>query len=132
MAHGRVDVKTGYVAVIAAVLAIISLAAVRAADVTGRWSATFNTDIGEQQYTFEFAVKGSVLTGTIKGNLTGESPVTDGKVEGETITFVENTSFMEMPLRIAYTGRMTSADQIDFTRNVADVATEKLVAKRVK
>ena len=124
--------KTRFVAIIVAVLVAVSIAAVRAADVTGRWSATFTTDIGEQQYTFDFVVKGSVLTGMIKGSLTGESPVTDGKVEGETITFIENTSFMEMPLRITYTGKMTSADEIDFTRNVADVATEKLVAKRVK
>jgi hypothetical protein len=37
-----------------------------------------------------------------------------------------------MPLRISYTGTMTSADEIAFTRNVADLAMEELVAKRVK
>jgi hypothetical protein len=39
---------------------------------------------------------------------------------------------MEMPLRITYSGAMTSADEIKFTRNVADIANEELVAKRVK
>ena len=115
-----------------AALMLVSLAMVRAADPTGRWTSTFTTDIGEQQYTFEFVVKGSTLTGTAKGSLTGETKIAEGKVEGDTITFVENTSFMEMPLKITYSGTMTSADEIQFTRNVADIANEKLVAKRAK
>jgi hypothetical protein len=114
------------------VLVSVSIIGVRAADVSGRWTASFTTEVGEQQYTYEFVVKGTTLTGTAKGSLTGVSPIVEGKVEGETITFVENASFMEMPLRITYKGKMTSADEIQFERNVADVATEKLVAKRAK
>ena len=111
----------------AAVIALVfvAVAGIRAADVTGRWTATFTTDIGEQQYTYEFVVKGSTLTGTAKGSLTGESPIVEGKVDADTITFVEDAKFMDMPIRITYTGRMTSAEEIQFTRNVADVATEK-------
>jgi hypothetical protein len=37
-----------------------------------------------------------------------------------------------MPLRIVYSGQMTSADEIKFTRNVAGIANENFVAKRVK
>jgi hypothetical protein len=37
-----------------------------------------------------------------------------------------------MTLEIKYTGKIVSDDQIDFTRNVADIATEKLVARRTK
>jgi hypothetical protein len=119
-------------AMLVAALVLIAVASVRAADPSGRWSSTFTTDIGEQSYTFEFTVKGSALTGTAKGSLTGETKISDGKVDGDKITFVENASFMEMPLRITYSGTMTSADEIQFTRNVADIANEKLVAKRVK
>jgi hypothetical protein len=115
-----------------AVLVFASLAVVRAADVTGTWSATFNTDAGEQQYTYDFVVKGTVLTGTAKGNLVGESKITDGKVDGDKISFVENANFQGMPFRIEYSGQMTSADEIKLTRKVADIATEQLVAKRVK
>jgi hypothetical protein len=113
-------------------LVFLSLSGLRAADVSGRWTSTFNTEIGEQSYTYEFVVKGTVLTGTAKGNLVGESKITDGKVDGDTISFVENASFMEMPIRIEYTGQMTSADEIKMTRKVLDIATESLVAKRVK
>jgi hypothetical protein len=56
----------------------------------------------------------------------------DGKVEGSTITFVENGTYMEMPLRIVYTGKIVSGDEIQFSRNVADIANEELVAKRAK
>ena len=97
-----------------------------------QWTATFNTEIGEQSYTYEFVVKGTALTGTAKGNLVGESKITDGKVDGDKISFVGNASFMEMPFRIEYTGQMTSADEIKMTRKVLDIATEQLVAKRVK
>jgi hypothetical protein len=116
----------------AAILVTVCLAPVSAADVTGTWTATFDTEVGTQQYTFEFVVKGSELTGTAKSELLGEVKLEQGKVEGDTISFVENGNFQGMPLRIVYSGEMTSADEIAFTRNVADFATEKLVAKRVK
>ena len=43
--------------------------------------------------TYDFAVKGAVLTGTAKGNLVGESKITDGKVDGDKISFVETADF---------------------------------------
>jgi len=119
-------------AFVAAVLMVISLVWVSAADVTGRWAAKFSTQAGDQEYTYEFVVKGTQLTGTAKGNLLGESPIADGKVEGDKITFVENGKYMDMPLRIVYTGTVVSNDEIRFVRNVADFAMEEFVAKRVK
>jgi hypothetical protein len=114
-------------------VAILAFAVlVRAADPSGRWTATFTTEVGEQQYTFEFKVKGSTLTGTAKSNLLGESELQDGRVDGDKISFVENANFQGMPLKITYSGTMTSADEIAFTRNVADLANEKLVVKRAK
>ena len=115
-----------------ALLVVLALTGVRAADPSGRWTATFATEVGEQQYTYEFVVKGTTLTGTAKGNLTGESQIAEGKIDGDKISFVENSSFMEMPLRFVYSGTMTSADEIAFTRILMDFAPEKLVAKRVK
>ena len=108
-------------------LAIMSAAA----DITGTWSAAFDTQVGEQRYTYEFQVKGSQLTGMAMSNL-GKSEIKNGKVEGDTVTFLEVLDFQGMPLEISYTGKIVSADQIDFERKVADIATEKLVAKRVK
>ena len=116
----------------AIVLATVSSVALRAADPSGRWAATFMTDVGEQVYTYEFIVKGTTVTGTAKGSLTGETKISDGKIDGDTITFVENASYMGMPIVFTYTCKMTSADQIELTRNVMDIATEKATAKRAK
>jgi hypothetical protein len=118
---------------LAAVLGVMwCTVAVRAADPSGRWAATFMTDVGEQSYTYEFIVKGTTLTGTAKGSLTGESKISDGKIDGDMITFVENAMYMGMPVVFTYTCKMTSADQIELSRNVMDIATEKAVAKRIK
>ena len=123
---------TRRIALTAAIAVLVCAALIRAADPSGRWTATFTTEVGEQQYTFEFRVKGSTLTGTAKSNMLGESKLEEGKVDGDKISFVENANFQGMPLKITYSGTMTSADEIAFTRNVADIANEKLVAKRAK
>ncbi len=102
-----------------------------AADITGKWTAAFDTQIGQQNYTYEFVVKDGALTGKAKSD-NGESVLQNGKVEGDTVTFVENLKFQDMDIRIEYTGKITSADEIKFTRKVADFATEELVAKRAK
>ena len=121
-----------FVAGTAIVLALAWSVGVRAADPSGRWSATFMTQVGEQAYTYEFIVKGTTLTGTAKGSLTGEGKISDGKIDGDTITFVENTTYMGMPLAFNYTGKMTSADQIELSRTLMDFEAEKATAKRVK
>ncbi len=112
-------------------LVLVSLVPIRAADITGKWTASFDTQIGKQEYTYDFVVKESKLTGKMKSNL-GESDILDGKVDGDKVTFGEILKFEGMEVKIAYTGTVVSADEIKFTRNVADFATEELVAKRVK
>jgi hypothetical protein len=100
-------------------------------DITGKWTASFDTQIGPQNYTYEFAVRDKVLTGTINSGM-GQSPVIDGKVEGEKVSFVEKLEFQGNEVRITYTGQIVSSDEIKFTRQVGDVATEQLVARRAK
>jgi hypothetical protein len=103
----------------------------RSTDITGRWTASFDTQIGVQNYTYDFVVKETTLTGKAKSDL-GESDILEGKVEGDKISFVEILKFQGMDIRIQYTGTVASPDEIKFTRQVADFATEQLVAKRVK
>jgi hypothetical protein len=102
-----------------------------ATDISGTWTASFDTQIGRQNYTYEFAVKDSTLTGKAKSD-NGETELTEGKVDGDTVTFVEMLNFQGTAIHILYTGKVTSADEIKFTRQVADFATEELVATRVK
>jgi hypothetical protein len=101
-----------------------------AADVTGKWTAEFDTQIGVQKYTYEFKVDGTKLTGKAINQM-GETAIQEGKVSGDEISFVEMLKFEGQDLRIEYKGKV-SGDEIKFTRNVADFATEEFVAKRVK
>src|SRR5271157_4195450 len=98
-----------YRAVFMLILASTLVFPALAADPTGKWSATFDTMIGQQKYTYEFKLVGDKLTGNV-------------------ITFVETFNFQGNDIRIEYTGKI-SGDEIKFTRKVAEYATEELVAK---
>jgi hypothetical protein len=101
-----------------------------AADITGTWTASFDTQIGVQNYTYTFKVEGNKLTGHVKSQYS-DGDISEGTVKGDDISFVENLTFEGMPLRIVYKGKI-SGDEIKLTRNVADIATEDAVAKRAK
>jgi hypothetical protein len=105
-----------------------------AADVTGTWTASFDTQIGPQKYTYTFKVEGNKLTGKAKGEsaeINGETEITDGVVNGDDISFVETITYQGMAIPINYKGKI-AGDEIKFTRTILDMFTEELVAKRVK
>jgi hypothetical protein len=115
------------------VLAALSLGCVvsaHAADATGTWKASFDTQIGEQHYTYELKADKDQLTGKAT-NDRGATDISEGTVKGDEIFFVENITFQDQKLRIEYTGKI-SGDEIKFTRKVGDFATEEFVAKRAK
>jgi hypothetical protein len=116
------------------IVTILLLGTMRAlaADITGTWKASFDTQIGTQSYTYEFVVKGTTLTGKLQSEMGGTGEIKQGKVEGDKVSFVEMFKFEGNDIQITYTGRVMSNDEIKFTRQVADFATEELVAKRVK
>ena len=112
-------------------LLVLGLAvSARAADISGQWTATFNTQVGEQHYTYTFKVDGEKPTGTAKSD-NGMTDIQNGSVKGDDVSFVENLDYQGQKLVITYTGKI-SGDEIKFTRNVGDVATEELVARRAK
>ena len=106
------------------------LAPLYGADITGTWTASFDTQIGVQNYTYTFKVEGAKLTGTAKSD-NGTSQIAEGTVNGDDVSFVENLDFQGMPLRIVYKVKV-SGDEIKFSRVVLDMFTEELVAKRSK
>ena len=104
---------------------------VYAADVTGTWTASFDTQIGKQNYTYDFKVDGMNLTGTIT-TANGEAALTEGMVHGNEVMFTETLKYQGQDLKITYKGNIVSDDEISFTRNVAGLADEKLTATRSK
>jgi hypothetical protein len=85
-----------------------------------------------QEYTFTFTGSGGQLAGTAKSTLLGDTKLSEIKVDGDKVSFVENGSFQDMPLRITYTGTFSGADEIKFTRVVVEGTPEEAVAKRSK
>ncbi|MEO8099911.1 MAG: hypothetical protein ABI811_19590 [Acidobacteriota bacterium] len=116
------------IAVLLAAMAAFALAA----DVTGTWTATFDTQVGKQEYTYVFKQEGTKLTGKAVSVLAkAETPITEGSVNGDDITFVEELNYEGMPLHITYKGKI-SGNEIKFVRNMADIAMEEATAKKSK
>jgi hypothetical protein len=59
-----------------------------AAGIDGKWRAKFDTQIGEQHYTYDFKSDGGKLTGTAANDM-GSPEIKDGVIEGDTVSFVE-------------------------------------------
>ena len=102
--------------------------------VAGTWKGQFDSQIGQQRYTYVFKVDGTNVTGTATGERemgTNTVAITEGKISNDEITFVEPLKFQDNELRIEYTGKI-NGDQIKFHRKVGDVAEEDFVAHRIR
>jgi hypothetical protein len=102
-----------------AALSLAFLVAAYAADVTGKWTAEFETPIGLLKYTGKATFQ------------QGSTEIQEGKVSGDEIFFVEMMKFEDQSVRIEYKGKV-SGDEIKFSRKVGDFGGEDFVAKRVK
>jgi hypothetical protein len=115
------------------VLAILALAfgvGLFAADVTGSWKADFDTPVGHRNYTYDLKADGEKLTGKATSER-GEAELSEGKVSGDEIFFVEPLEIQGQSIRIEYTGKV-SGDEIQFKRQVGDFGSQEFVAKRAK
>jgi hypothetical protein len=110
-------------------LAIGSMTAL-AADFNGKWTADVTTPRGTQTLTFDFHVDGAALTGKITSPR-GDSDITEGKIDGDNITFSQLVSFNGNDMKIVYTGKV-DGDGIKFSRVVADRPPVEFRATRAK
>jgi len=112
-------------------LAVASLSAL-AADITGTWKAEFETQRGLQKYTFTFKQDGANVTGKASVEMTDQkrdAEFKEGKVEGDTVTFVEPLKIQDNEINITYTGKI-SGNEIKFTRKVGDFGSSEATARR--
>ena len=99
---------------------LLALSAAYAADVTGKWVAESQGRNGPTQTTFTFKADGAKLTGTVTspgmmGGEPTETPITDGKIDGDNISFVVVRNFGGNEMKITYKGKV-SGDEIRMTR----------------
>ncbi|MCW1923414.1 alpha/beta hydrolase-fold protein [Luteolibacter arcticus] len=103
-----------------------------AADVNGQWHADFESRRGRQKIQFEFKAGDGKLTGkTLSqfGGETREAEIKEGKIEGDTLSFVQVMDFQGNEMRIEYTGKIGD-DGIAFTRKVGDFGTSEFKAAK--
>jgi hypothetical protein len=88
-----------------------------AADASGKWTAEVPGRNGNQTLTFNLTASGGSLTGTVT-TARGDTPIAEGKVDGDTITFSQEFPGRDggPAIKNTYTGKV-SADHIDFTRD---------------
>ena len=103
--------------VLSALLGVFAIAA-WAADVTGTWVAQVPGRNGNQEMTMNLKQDGNNLSGTVNGGRGGEQSISDGKVEGDTVSFVVNLEFQGNKIAQNYKGTV-SGSEIKFTREVA-------------
>jgi len=84
------------------------------ADIAGKWVAEQESPMGAQQTTFNFKVTGTTLTGTVSGGRGGDSEISEGKIEGDDISFAVVRAMGENQMKTLYRGKV-SGNEIKFT-----------------
>lgn len=120
-------------AIICALMGLLLTApSARAADVTGSWTADSTMPDGSTfQLSFTFKQDGAALTGTVQGPQGDAIAITDGKIDGNKISF--KVSFNGMT--ISHDGTLSeSGDEIKLSSksDSADFPGMDMTLKRVK
>jgi hypothetical protein len=102
-----------------------------AADVNGKYTAEVSMGgRGAQTNTFTFKTTGDKVEGTVS-NMRGDTPISDGKLSGDTLTFVVVRNFNGNEFKISYTGKV-KADSIDFTMDMGRGEPAAFTAKKAQ
>lgn len=117
--------KLGMAALFIALGSVTALAA----DFNGKWTAQVETPRGTQTMTFNFHVDGAKLTGTVT-TPRGDSEISNGKVDGDNISFDVVRNFNGNEFKISYTGKADGADSIKFSSQFGDRPAREFTAKR--
>ncbi|MCC7235792.1 MAG: hypothetical protein IT163_10845 [Bryobacterales bacterium] len=99
------------------------------ADVNGKWTATQTFGDRTIETTMNFKADGSTLTGTISGRR-GDTEITDGKIDGDTITFSVKRQTQKGDFTSKYSGKV-AGDEIHFTTTMMEREVQ-FTAKRAK
>ncbi|MBN1905562.1 MAG: hypothetical protein JW927_10725 [Deltaproteobacteria bacterium] len=96
----------------------------------GEWQATYATPIGEMICNYTFKVEGKNVTGKVIAEMGGaksESEITQGKIDGEKITFVWTYN---NDVQMSCMG-ILSGDELKLSRQAGTYGTEGAVATRI-
>src|SRR5271157_4530597 len=89
---------------------MVCAVAASAADIAGTWKATAEGPNGSMERTFVFKVDGNKLTGETTSTMLGKSTITDGKVDGDNLSFTITADLQGTELKLNYKGKVSGAD----------------------
>ena len=100
------------------------------ADIFGRWIAKTEGRQGTVETIFNFKAEGTTLTGTVSSRQ-GETAISEGKIEGDDISFVVIRNSRGNQRKLLYKGKV-SGDEIKFTRETEGATGQprEFIAKR--
>lgn len=102
-----------------------------AADIDGKWTAEVAGRGGQTQtQTMTFKADGSTLTGTISGR-GGETQISDGKVDGNTVSFTVTREFQGNSMKFVYKGTLSGNElKMTMQREGGEGQAREFTAKR--
>ncbi len=98
-------------------MAAVCARRLRAASVDGKWEAEIQSPRGATVVVFDLKADGEALTGQLGNDTTGMSEIQDGKVSGDSVSFVQVTARGNFQLRFQYEGKV-SGDEMELTRTM--------------
>jgi len=102
-----------------------------AADIAGKWKASMEGGQGGD-VTFVFKVDGNKLGGTAASEMSGEVPITEGKIDGNSISFTVVINANGQEMKILHKGTV-NGDEIKLEVQFAGMDQNmQMTAKRVK
>jgi len=96
------------------IVAAAFAAVASAADIGGTWKGTAEMQGNAIERTFVFKVDGSKLTGETTSQMMGTSAITDGRIDGDNISFTVTVKFQDNEMKLNYKGKI-SGDTIKLT-----------------
>lgn len=103
---------------ITALSALTLAATMFAADITGKWTGKIETPNGSRDVNIAFKAAGATLTGTVSGR-NGDTPIENGKIDGDNISFTVTRKFNDQEMKTNYTGKI-EGDSIKLNYKMRD------------
>ena len=111
--------------------ALLLAATAFAAAADGTWTGTLATPNGDFQQIFKFKADADKLTGTMTGPDGTDIAITDGKIDGNNVSFTVNLDFGGNSIQLNYKGVIADdsiALTIDAMGNTLEVTVKKAKA----
>jgi opacity protein-like surface antigen len=113
------------------VLMAVCALTLSAADIAGTWKAAIETPNGSFESTFVFKVDGSKVTGATSNQMMGEAPISEGKIDGENLSFNVTLNRNGQEFKLNYKGKV-AGNEIKLTVEVPGAdRTFEMTAKKV-